>query len=225
MTALPPDLKAWRRSERARLIAARAALPAATLEACRQRIDRYLELSFPGLAKIRLAFCWPIKGEYDARHIARTLRDKGALTALPVVVAPRAPLVFREWHPGIELAKGPLDIPYPVNSSEVTPDGVLLPMNGWDRQGYRLGYGGGFFDRTLASMNKKPVVIGISYEMAAMETIFPQSWDIPVDYVVTEKGVYRRDPEGLAFLGQPQSGELSALSSPVCYADEVKRDD
>ena len=224
MVTIPPDLKAWRRSERQRLIAARIALSPATLEAWRQRIDRFLELSFPGLAQRRLAFCWPIKGEYDARHFARTLRDKGALTALPVVVAPRTPLVFREWHPGIELVKGPLDIPYPANSSEVAPDGVLLPMNGWDRQGYRLGYGGGFFDRTLAAMTKKPVVIGISYELARMETIFPQSWDIPMDYVVTEAGVYRRDPEGLAFLGQPQSGEISTLSSPVCYADEVKRD-
>lgn len=224
MASLPPDLKAWRRSERERLIAARAALSPAVLEARRQRIDRFLELSFPGLAKRRLAFCWPIKGEYDARHFARTLRDKGALTALPVVVAPRTPLAFREWHPGIELAKGPLDIPYPANSSEVTPDGVLLPMNGWDRQGYRLGYGGGFFDRTLASMTRKPVVIGISYEMARMETIFPQSWDIPVDYVVTEAGVYRRDPEGLVFLGEPQRGEGSALASPVCYLGEVERD-
>ena len=224
MASLPPDLKAWRRSERQRLIAARTALSPSDLETRRQRIDRFLELSFPGLANSRLAFCWPIKGEYDARHLARTLRDKGALTALPVVVAPRTPLIFREWHPGVELAHGPLDIPYPVNSSEVAPSGVLLPMNGWDQQGYRLGYGGGFFDRTLASMTKKPVVIGIAYEMARMETIFPQSWDIPVDYVVTEAGVYRRDPEGLAFLGQPQDGEPSTLASPVCYAGEIKRD-
>ena len=224
MASLPPDLKAWRRTERERLIAARAALSPSDLEARRLRIDRFLELSFPGLANSRLAFCWPIKGEYDARHFARTLRDKGALTALPVVVAPRTPLIFREWHPGVELAHGPLDIPYPVNSAEVAPSGVLLPMNGWDRQGYRLGYGGGFFDRTLASMARKPVVIGIAYEMARMETIFPQSWDIPVDYVVTEAGVYRRDAEGLVFLGKPSSGEISALSSPVCYADEVKRD-
>jgi 5,10-methenyltetrahydrofolate synthetase len=224
MASLPLDLKAWRRSERERLIAARAALSPSDLEARRQRIDRFLELSFPGLANSRLAFCWPIKGEYDARHFARTLRDKGALTALPVVVAPRTPLVFREWHPGVELAHGALDIPYPVNSSEVVPTGVLLPMNGWDKQGYRLGYGGGFFDRTLAGLQKKPIVIGIAYEMARMETIHPQSWDIPVDYVVTEAGVYRRDPEGLVFLGEPQSGEISALSSPVCYADEVKRD-
>ncbi len=224
MSDHPPDLKLWRRSERERLIAARVAVAPDVLESWRSRIDAYLELSFPGLAHGRLAFCWPIKGEYDARHFARTLREKGAITALPVVVAPRTPLVFREWHPGIELAKGPLDIPYPASSPEVAPDGVLLPMNGWDRAGYRLGYGGGFFDRTLASLAKRPVVIGISYELAHMETIHPQSWDIPVDYVVTEAGVYRRDPEGLAFLGQPQSGEPSALASPVCYAGEVRRD-
>src|SRR6185503_5420594 len=219
----PIALKAWRKAERERLIAARVAIAPSVLDSWRRRMDITLERSFPGLARCRLAFCWPIKGEYDARHFARTLREKGALTALPVVVAPRSPLAFREWHPGVELAKGPLDIPYPVNSSEVTPDGVLLPMNGWDKDGYRLGYGGGFFDRTLASLKEKPVVIGIAYEMARMQTIFPQSWDIPVDYVVTEAGAYRRDPEGLVFLGEPQGGEGSKLSSPVCYIDEVKR--
>src|SRR5258706_10466353 len=200
MASLPPDLKAWRRSERERLIAARAALSPAILEAWRQRIDRFLELSFPGLANSRLAFCWPIKGEYDARHLARTLRDKGALTALPVVVAPRTPLVFREWHPGVELAHGPLDIPYPVNSSEVTPSGVLLPMNGWDRQGYRLGSGGGFFDRTLASLKKKPIVIGIGYPIGRTETNHPQPWDIPMDFMRTQAGGYPPGPGGTGFL-------------------------
>jgi 5-formyltetrahydrofolate cyclo-ligase len=215
----PASLKAWRRNERERLIAARSALAPETLDSWRRRIDGFLERSFPGLGRCRLAFCWPIKGEYDARHLARTLRARGALTALPVVVAPKTPLIFREWHPGVELAKGPLDIPFPVDSAEVMPDAVLLPMNGWDRQGYRLGYGAGFFDRTLASLAKKPLVIGISYELAKLDTIHPQSWDLPMDYVVTERGVYRRDPEGLAFLGEPDPGS-GTLASPVCYADE-----
>jgi len=101
-----------------------------------------------------------------------------------------------------------------------------VPMLGGDEAGYRLGYGAGFFDRTLASLAKRPVVIGISYALARLDTIHPQSWDVPVDYVVTERGVYRRDPEGLAYLGEPQSGdEPSVLSSPVCYAGEVKRND
>jgi 5-formyltetrahydrofolate cyclo-ligase len=212
-------LKAWRKAERARLIAARVALAPSVLDSWRRRMDVTLERSFPGLARCRLAFCWPIKGEYDARHLARTLRSRGALTALPVVVAPKTPLIFREWHPGVDLAKGVMDIPYPAGSDEIIPQAVLLPMNGWDAQGYRLGYGGGFFDRTLASLDKRPLTIGVTYEFAKMETIQPQSWDIPMDYVVTERGVYRRDPDGLAFLGEPDMGE-GTLASPVCYAGE-----
>ena len=218
-----PTLRSWRKQTRERLIAERMAIPAATLAQWRQRMDGYLERSFPGLATSRVALCWPIKNEYDARYLARRLRDRGAVTALPVVVAPRTPLVFREWHPGVTLASGALDIPYPVDSPEVVPQAVLLPMNGWDAKGYRLGYGAGFFDRTLASLEKKPAVIGVSYEQARLDTIHPQPWDIPVDYLVTERGVYRRDPEGLAYLGEPQEGEPSALASPVCYAGEIKR--
>jgi len=209
-------LKAWRRAERSRLVAARLAVAPAALDSWRRQIDGYLERSFPGLARCRLAFCWPIKGEYDARHLARTLRARGALTLLPVVVAPKTPLIFREWHPGIELAKGPLDIPYPKNSQQLTPDAVLLPMNGWDPQGYRLGYGGGYFDRTLASLAKKPLTVGISYEFAKLDTIHPQPWDVPMEYVVTERGVYRRDPEGLAFLGEPELGSgVPIFSAPA----------
>jgi 5,10-methenyltetrahydrofolate synthetase len=218
-----PSLKSWRKAQRERLIAERLAIPHAMLDTWRERIDGYLERSFPGLARCRVALCWPIKNEYDARHLARTLRGLGALTALPVVVAPKAPLAFREWHPGVTLAKGALDIPYPVGSREIVPQAVLLPMNGWDPKGYRLGYGAGFFDRTLAGLATKPVVIGVSYEQARLDTIHPQDWDIPVDYLVTERGVYRRDPEGLAFLGTPQAGDdPSVLSSPVCYAGEIK---
>ena len=205
------ELKLWRKAERVRLLAARAALDQATLERCRLSIDAHLARLFPGLASAKLAFCWPIKGEYDARHLVRTLRELGALTALPVVVAPRQPLIFREWHPGTEMAIGPLDIPYPANSPEVVPDAVLLPMNGWDAAGYRLGYGGGFFDRTLVSLSKKPAVIGVAYEMAKIETIHPQSWDIPVDWVVTERGVYRRDQRTLTFLGEPVLDETPSL--------------
>src|SRR6185503_9326867 len=163
-------LKSWRKSQRERLIKERSALDPVTLERWRHRMDGFLERSFPGLAGRRVAFCWPIRNEYDARHLARTLRTRGSLTALPVVVAPRQPLVFREWHPGVQLARGALDIPYPVGSPEVLPEAVLLPMNGWDPLGYRLGYGAGFFDRTLASLAARPVVIGTSYEQARMDT-------------------------------------------------------
>ena len=218
MPMTPTSVQTWRKAERERLIAAREAVDARNLESWRRQIDAHLERGFPGLAQAVLAFCWPIRNEYDARHLARRLREAGAVTALPVVVAPKSPLAFREWHPGVELAKGPLGIPYPVGSPQVAPRAVLLPMNGWDAQGYRLGYGGGFFDRTLAALQNKPLVIGVAYEQARIATIHPQSWDVPMDYVVTERGVYRRDPERLAFLGAPEP--QSALASPVCYADE-----
>jgi len=216
-----PNVKVWRKSERERLISARLALDPEFVESARRSIDAALLRCFPGLGQACLGFCWPIKNEYDARHVARTFRDRGALTALPVVVAPKQPLAFREWHPGVRLETGPLDIPYPADSREVTPTAVLLPMNGWDAAGYRLGYGAGYFDRTLASLPKRPVVIGVTYEMARLETIHPQSWDVPVDYVVTERGVYRRDEAGLVFLGAPEPGGSGIVSSPVCYADET----
>jgi len=215
-------LTTWRKELRRELLARRQAVPAERREEWRRAMDRHLQYGFPGLAKGVLAFCWPIQSEYDARHLLRALRDAGAVTALPVVVAPRSPLVFREWHPGVELAKGKLDIPYPKASAQLVPNTVLLPMIGFDTQGYRLGYGGGFFDRTLASLaDKKPLVIGVAFELGAIQTIYPQPWDMPMDYVVTERGVYQRDGDRLEFLGVPSNAKGSSLSSPVCYADEI----
>jgi 5,10-methenyltetrahydrofolate synthetase len=210
------ELSAWRKSERARLLRERSALSQEALAELRSRIDIHIERAFPDLVHGVLAFCWPYRNEYDVRHLAAALRRRGATTAMPVVVAPKTPLIFREWHPGVKLADGPLGIPYPVDSKEVQPDHVLLPMLGWDGDGYRLGYGGGFFDRTLAALAKRPRVIGVAYEQAYLRTIRPQPHDIPVDFVVTERGVYRREPQGLKFLDNPQ-----AFSSPPCYAGEM----
>jgi 5,10-methenyltetrahydrofolate synthetase len=210
------ELIAWRKSERARLLRERSALSEETLAGMRSRMDTHIERTFPDLVHGVLAFCWPYKNEYDVRHLAAALRRRGAKTAMPVVVAPKTPLIFREWHPGVKLADGPLGIPYPLESGEVQPDHVLLPMVGWDGDGYRLGYGGGFFDRTLAAIARRPRVIGVAYEQAYLKTIRPQPHDIPVDFVVTERGVYRREPEGLKFLDNPQG-----FSSPPCYAGEM----
>lgn len=216
----PDDLRAWRKQLRDALIERRLALPADVLRANRAAIDGTLTLAFPNLARGVVAFCWPFKNEYDARFLARRLREAGAVTALPVVVAPRTPLIFREWHPGVALARGVYDIPYPSASAEVIPDWVLLPVNAFDDSGYRLGYGGGFFDRTLAALGQRPHVIGVGYELGHIATIYPQAWDIAMDFVVTERGVYERRAGRLEFLGSPTPGG-SRLASPVCYADEI----
>ena len=220
----PGELKAWRKAERERLVAERERIDPTTLDRWRRSIEATLERSFPGLSSATVAFCWPTRGEYDARPLADTLRAGGAVTALPVVVGPGQALVFRGWHPGVTLAAGALGIPYPTDSEPVVPTALLVPLNGWDGAGYRLGYGAGFFDRTLATLPRPAVTIGVGYEQARIETIHPQAWDVPMDWIVTERGVYRRDPGGLAFLGGPDPGRPSALASPVCYADEIAPD-
>jgi 5-formyltetrahydrofolate cyclo-ligase len=212
----PADVYTWRKRERRRLLAAREAVPSEQLQEWRARMDHHLERSFPDLVHGVVAFCWPYRGEYDVRHFAAQLRRLGATTALPVVVAAGSPLIFRRWYPGVALKDGPLGIPYPADSEVLTPDHVLLPVLGWDAAGYRLGYGGGFFDRTLASLTRRPRVIGVGYELQYLPTIHPQPHDIPLDFVVTERGVHRREADGLRFLDAD-----GGLSSPVCYAGEI----
>jgi 5-formyltetrahydrofolate cyclo-ligase len=212
----PSDVYAWRKKERRRLLAAREAVTPEQLQDWRARIDHHLERAFPDLVHGVVAFCWPYRGEYDVRHHAAQLRRLGASTALPVVVAAGVPLIFRKWYPGVKLKDGPLGIPYPEDAEVLTPDHVLLPMVGWDAAGYRLGYGGGFFDRTLASMARRPRVIGVAYELQYLPTIHPQPHDIPMDFLVTERGVHRREADGLRFLDP-----AATLSSPVCYAGEI----
>jgi 5-formyltetrahydrofolate cyclo-ligase len=203
-------LLAWRRATRDTLIAARLALPPAALEAYRERIDRHIESGFADLGQGVFGFCWPYQNEYDARFLARRLRQSGAVTALPVVVAPRQPLVFRAWRPGITLARGVYDIPYPEAGPSIEPTTVLVPMNAFDEAGYRLGYGGGFFDRTLAALAVRPRVIGVAYELARIPTIHPQPWDIPMDFVVTEDAVYERRDEQLVALDSNHPGRSAA---------------
>src|SRR5438093_10633141 len=121
----PSELSTWRKSERTRLLREREALAPETLAELRSRIDHHLERAFPDLVHGILAFCWPYRNEYDARHVAAALRRLGARTALPVVVAPRTPLIFRECKPGLERAVGPRALPYPLGSPAVRPDQVV----------------------------------------------------------------------------------------------------
>lgn len=184
------ELRTWRRSERERLLAIRMALSPAQIAEWGRAIDLHVEQMFPRLHDGIVGFCWPYRNEYDARHLMRRVRERGGRTALPVVVAPRAPLEFRLWRPGDALAEGVYGIPYPAAGEAVVPDAVLVPMNGFDAQGWRLGYGGGFFDRTLASRSPPPLTIGVAFECARIESVRPQPYDVPMDWVVTERGAW-----------------------------------
>ena len=183
------EIRAWRKGERVRLIAERMALRGETRARHNVAITEALEkLLSPGMV---IGFYWPIRGEYDARKLVAALIDRGAVAAMPVVVQKGAPLVFRSWHPGTRMEDGFWNIPVPAEGDPVMPTTLLVPLVGFDEMGYRLGYGGGYYDRTLASLPARPVAIGVGYELSHLGTIYPQSHDIPMSAIVTEGRVLR----------------------------------
>lgn len=186
------DWRAWRREVRRDRIDARERLPTDDRTARNRRIDDWLRQGFGTLGGLCIGFCWPFRGEPDARFAVRRWRAAGSDAALPVVVKARTPLVFRQWWPGAPLEAGVYDIPYPVGTPERVPQAALVPVVGFDPEGYRLGYGGGYFDRTLAAMETRPVTIGLGHELARLRTIHPRPHDIPFDYMVTEAGIAAR---------------------------------
>jgi 5-formyltetrahydrofolate cyclo-ligase len=195
-----PEIRAWRRQQRERLIAARVALPAPVLRAHSAAINAHLRAGFDLPAAAVVGFCWPFRNEFDLRFAVRDFRARGAVAALPVVIDKSSPLQFRRWWPGAPMARGVYDIPYPEGTELLVPDIAFVPVNGFDAQGYRLGYGGGYFDRTLAALSPRPVAIGIGFELARLPTIHPQAHDIAMDLVVTENGVQAPGGAGLQTL-------------------------
>ena len=188
----PAEVKSWRRAERERLIALRMALPAAARREAGERIAASiaeLVADRPGI----LGVYWPFRAEFDPRPMIDTLVASGRYVALPVVVDRKGPLEYRAWMPGEALVAGVWDIPIPEKREVVVPTAVLAPLVGFDRECYRLGYGGGYFDRTLAALSPRPLAIGVGFAAQAIATIHPQPFDIPMDVVVTETGVRRRD--------------------------------
>ena len=115
------------------------------------------------------------------------MRDRGSRLALPVIVEREQPLVFREWSPGSLMTQGVWNVPMPESGEAVLPDLLVVPLVGFDAQGYRLGYGGGFYDRTIAAMPAKPRTIGVGFELGRLETIYPQPHDIPLERIITER--------------------------------------
>lgn len=184
---LPAEVKRWRKAERERLIAARLALPADTRAAYAQTIAAKLDRLVGQLAGETVALYWPFRGEPDLRGWAETVRARGGQIALPVVVEKGQPLIFRIWRPGEKLEKGVWNIPVPAAGEPVVPDIVVSPVVGFDAHNYRLGYGGGFYDRTLAALPRRPrVIVGVGYAMQRIATIYPHEHDIAMDAVVTE---------------------------------------
>ena len=181
----PEDVAAWRRAARERLIRARLGLAPDDRAAQSLAIADALDLLISPVPGAIVSAYWPIKAEPDLRAWMHAMWRRGARIALPVAIALGQALVFREWHPDARMARGLWNIPYPAEGAEVVPTVVLAPLVGFDKDCYRLGYGGGFFDRTLAAFPSAPTVIGVGHSIASITTIYPQPHDVPMDWIVT----------------------------------------
>lgn len=177
-----------RRQIRTDLLAKRAALSRESVAIHKHRICDAIRVGFPDLVNHSIGFYWPIKGEVDLRDLVADLIASGADAALPVVVAKQQPLEFWRWRPDTAMSRGTWNIPVPAKRDVVLPTAILIPLLGFDEHGYRLGYGGGFYDRTLATLPRKPLTIGVGYERGRLDSIDPQAHDIPLDAIVTETG-------------------------------------
>jgi 5-formyltetrahydrofolate cyclo-ligase len=184
----------WRKLERERLIAARMAMPAEERLRHTAAITRQLDRLLPGQPGTVVSAYWPIRAEPDLRPWMATAHARGLRVALPVAIALGQALRFREWWPEAPMVRGLWNIPFPAEGPEVAPAAVIAPLVGFDAVCYRLGYGGGFFDRTLQSLASKPLAIGIGYPQQRLATIFPQDHDVPMDWIVpgTEAAFARR---------------------------------
>lgn len=143
-----------------------------------------------------IAGYWPLADELNIRPALIALRRQGHTIALPVTGPKQTPLTFRRWDEGAALERGRFDTRHPsVNAPEVIPDVVLLPLLAFDRRGNRLGYGGGYYDRTLARLRDQgPVLaVGVAFAIQEMEELPAGRYDRPLDLMVTEQEIIAGD--------------------------------
>lgn len=179
------DVMRWRKAERERLLALRDTLDDAQREAARERVIRQLDHLLQSQDIKLLGVYWPIHREIDLRAWMCRQADSGLILALPVVRGTHQPLQYSRWRPRQPMRRGHWGIAEPADDDWVTPQMMLAPLVGVDRQRYRLGYGGGFFDRSLAGADPRPRAVGVGYDCARVATIYPQPHDVPMDFVVT----------------------------------------
>lgn len=179
-------VRSWRVQMRQYLIGARLRLPqqerAAHAEHLKERLRERADLAAYGT----IGIYWPVRGEIDVRDLALEHLRRGGRIGLPVVVQPAAPVEFWSWTEGAPMRPGVWNIPIPAERVVVSPELLLVPLVGFDGAGYRLGYGGGYYDRTLAACTPRPRCIGLGCEAARLTSIYPQPHDIPMHDIVTE---------------------------------------
>lgn len=187
--AIPPVAETTQRKADLRrfLLERRRAIPIETKERHDAAINATVLAWCARRAPQTMGVYWPIHGEPDLRPAYDELASRGIRLALPVVLRKNAPLVFAAWKPGDVLILTGLGVSAPQSEAEqVQPEVILAPCVGFDRRRFRIGYGGGFYDRTLA-VAPRPAAIGIAYANA-LANFDADEYDIALDGIITEAG-------------------------------------
>jgi 5-formyltetrahydrofolate cyclo-ligase len=182
-----------------------------------EMLQRVLRIWLVGRPDTVIGAYWPIKGEFDPLPALYRWQEDALLApslggwpasadappmagdslakqlprkiGLPVVNKETRTLSFHAWYPGCPMAEDAYGIPKPKDTEQVVPTLLLVPCVGWGPGGYRLGYGGGFYDRTLASYTPKPVTVGLGYSIGYLPDLQPEAHDVPLDAILSEQGV------------------------------------
>ena len=150
---------------------------------------RELRVRLPPGSHQMIGCYWPFRREFNCVPFMREILVSGGRVALPVVIARGKPLEFRNWSEDAKMESGVWKIPHPASGPPVTPSALLIPLVGFDDEGYRLGYGGGYYDMTVASFAERPRLVGVGLEFSRLASIYPQPHDQPMDVIVTEAQV------------------------------------
>ncbi len=190
------DLVDVKKQARVEATAIRKIAHAANLESAPLLLAAHLFPVAPTITHKIVSGFFPYQSEIDTRPLLGKLAGDGWTTCLPIVIANGLPLQFRRWLPGEPTIAGVWGIPRPPDSSpELDPDVLIIPMLAFDRKGYRLGYGGGFYDRTLEKLRaiKKVIAIGVAYSAQELDEVPHGSHDQALNFIMTEREVITCD--------------------------------
>jgi len=173
---------------RQRAVAVRKAAHAVGAGAAKTACERFLAAGLSAKSATVSGYR-PIRTEIDPTPLMIALNQKGHRLCVPVIRGSGRPLEFREWWPGVEMTRGAFGAEIPLGTDVLIPDILITPLLAFDRQRWRLGYGGGFYDRTLAGLRAvRPIrAIGFAYSAQEMSVVPREPTDQPLDAVVTER--------------------------------------
>ncbi|MDP3138203.1 MAG: 5-formyltetrahydrofolate cyclo-ligase [Burkholderiaceae bacterium] len=160
-------------------------------------LQRVMRIWLLGREDTVIGAYWPIKGEFDPLPALHRWKEDGELLeqgnmrriGLPVVDKVHKTLTFHAWYPGCPMEEDAYGIPKPKETQVIVPTLLFVPCVGYSAGGYRLGYGGGFYDRTLATLQPKPVTVGLGYAPGFIDDFEPEAHDIPLDAILNDNGV------------------------------------